>query len=82
MEPNQSTTSSMNIKELELPQLPWKGYDGYFTLIRMQEDNYVVKCITCSKQYSVHKRASSNLKRHMQVFQYPITCNFLLTSFP
>jgi hypothetical protein len=33
----------MNIQELDLT---WKGYDGYFTLIRMQEENFVVKSIT------------------------------------
>lgn len=57
----QSSTGSM--------YLPWRGYDDYFILISVQGVNFNVQCITCNKQYSVHKRASSNLKRHMQVYK-------------
>lgn len=47
--------------------LTWRGYDIYFSLLNISGMNYNVKCKTCAKQYSVNKRASSNLKRHMQV---------------
>lgn len=64
---NSSGANNNDETQKILKYSPWRYYNDYFIVISVQNENLNVQCITCKKQYSVHKWKLSSLQNHMQV---------------
>lgn len=55
--------------------IPWPGVEKYFSFLKEEGDNIIVKCHSCPlKSLSTSKSSPSNLKRHIKVSKI-LKCN-------
>lgn len=68
-ETNESTSS------ISKSHILWPGVEKYFSFLKEEGDNIIVKCHSCpSKSLSTSKSSPSNLKRHIKVSKI-LKCN-------
>ena len=61
---------------MEKEKLPWPLYNKYFEQVSSTENNITVRCKLCApslRTYSTNKRATSNLRKHLQVGRLPVS---------